>query len=155
MEGDGGEGSWHVLSALGVGLPGLLLALAGFLALAGGMGWDRWVERSGELAAGKWLDGARIGLASLGWGMLYGSGSLVGFWFLSYSFQEVKAVIAEQFKKQRFDEGFAQGRVSGRAEGRADRDREWADYLARQAAAAQAGQPFNEPTPAERERNSG
>ena len=155
MEGGEGKDSQHVLSALGVGLPGLLLALAGFLGIAGAGSWDQLVERSGELAAGSWGDGLRIGLASLGWGMLYGSGSLVGFWFLGYSFQEVKAVIAEQFKKQRFDEGFAQGRVSGRAEGRADRDREWADYLARQAAAAQAGQPFNEPTPAERERNSG
>ena len=147
MEGDEGKDSQHVLSALGVGLPGLLLALAGFLALAGGMGWDHWVERSGELAAGSWGDGLRIGLASLGWGMLYGSGSLVGFWFLAYSFQEVKGMIAERYKEQRYRDGFAKGQIA--------RDREWTEYLARQAAAAREGVPFNEPTPAEREKNSG
>lgn len=155
MEGDGEKDSQHVLSALGVGLLGLLLALVGFLAIAGAVSWDQLVERSGELAAGNGLDWIRIGLASVGWGMLYGSGSLVGFWFLAYSFQEVKAMIAEQFKERRFQKGLAEGRREGQAQGRADRDREWVDYLARQAAAAREGVPFNEPTPAEREKNSG
>ena len=147
MEGDEGKDSQHVLSALGVGLGGLLLALAGFLVIVGAVSWDQLVERSGELAAGSWVDGARIFLASVGWGMLYGSGSLVGFWFLAYSFPEVKTMIAEQFKKQRFAAGFAKGQES--------RDREWQEYLARQAAAAREGIPFTEPTPAEREKNSG
>ena len=62
---------------------------------------------------------------------------------LTYVIVEGVAMLAEQFKKKRFDAGLEEGRAKERAE----RDALWEAWLERQQAALSRGEPFNEPPP--------
>ena len=139
MEGDGEKDSRHGFSQLWVGPKWFLFILAAVLLTAlAAAAWFICVE--GEaLPAG--AVGARFLLYPMAaaYGLAHGGAALLTLWFFGYALQEVKTMIAEQFKEQRFQKGLAQGR----AQERVDRDREWQEYLARQAAAEREGVPFN------------
>ena len=67
--------------------------------------------------------------------------------------------LAERYLRRRYWEGFAdglaevraEGRAEGRVEGRVERDGEWRAWLSRMQEAEAWGEPFDEPTPAEKE----
>ena len=62
---------------------------------------------------------------------------------LTYVIVEGAAMLAEQFKKKRYDAGLEEGRAKERAE----RDALWEAWLERQQAAFSRGEPFDEPPP--------
>ena len=57
------------------------------------------------------------------------------------------SMLAERYLRRRYREG----RAEGRAEERAERDVEWATWLMRRQEAEARGEPFDEPSPAEKE----
>ena len=61
------------------------------------------------------------------------------------------SMLAERYLRRRYREGRAEGRVEGRVEERA----EWAAWLRRLQEAEARGEPFDEPSPAEREERNG
>ena len=65
------------------------------------------------------------------------------------------SMLAERYLRRRYQEGRTEGRAEGRAEGRvegrSERDAEWATWLTRRQEAEARGEPFDEPSPAEKE----
>ena len=141
--------SRHGFSQLWVG-PKWFLFMAAMVVLTILIAAAWFLSEHAPLPAGGFLGRALLYPMAAVYGLLHGSAVLLSLWFFGYFFQEVKEMIAELYKERRFQEGLAQGRTEGQAEGRTERDREWTEYLARQAAAAREGVPFAEPTPAER-----
>ena len=72
---------------------------------------------------------------------------------VSTAIVEGAMIFAERYLKHRFERGIEQGRHEGREEGReegtkSERQR-WVDWMARKQAAEDAGEAFDEPSPAE------
>ena len=64
-------------------------------------------------------------------------------------------IFAEKYLKHRFEKGLEEGREEGREEG-AERERErWVEWMARKEAAENAGEVFDEPSPAEMRGSNG
>ena len=65
------------------------------------------------------------------------------------------SMLAERYLRRRYQEGRvegrSEGRIEGRVEGRSERDAEWAAWLVRRQEAEAQGEPFDEPSPAEKE----
>ena len=80
---------------------------------------------------------------------------LISLWFINYAIPEVRKMISEMFKQQRFEQGLAQGIELGREQGielghrrgRQDQQKAWEDWNGRRETAQANGQPFTEPPP--------
>lgn len=64
---------------------------------------------------------------------------------------EGKSIGLEEGKAMGKSIGIAEGKAMGKAAGIAEANREWLEWFANKAAADAAGEPFDEPSPAERE----
>ena len=106
-----------------------------------------WYEIGHETADDGWDTAIAIGI-----GMSY-CVVISSAW--AYVLVEVVEMLAEQFKKKRFDAGVEVGEVrgeirgieKGRAVERLERDALWEAWLERQQAAQSRGEPFDEPPP--------
>ena len=58
----------------------------------------------------------------------------------------------EKTRAEGLVEGRVEGRAEGRAEARAERDAEWEVWVYKKSLAEARGEPFDEPSPAERDR---
>ena len=74
---------------------------------------------------------------------------------LSTAIVEGAMIFAERYLKHRFERGIEQGRHEGREEGTKSERQRWVDWMARKQAAEDAGEAFDEPSPAERARSNG
>ena len=68
-----------------------------------------------------------------------------------YALVEGVAMIYERYAKRRFQEGKEEGREVERNE----RDKEWLSWMQRREEALASGEPFNEPSPAEKPSKNG
>ena len=78
---------------------------------------------------------------------------------ISTTIVEGALIFAERYLKHRFERGREQGREEGREEGRAegaDEERKrWKEWMARKQVAEDAGETFDEPSPAESQNSNG
>ena len=89
---------------------------------------------------------------------------IVGFFFiLSHLLEEIMFGYAKLFRNRVYAEGKAEGKAEGIAEGIAEGKAEgfqmanqaWVEWFQRKEAAEAAGEPFDEPSPAEQHQNGG
>ncbi len=70
---------------------------------------------------------------------------------VSTTIVEGALIFAEKYLKHRYE----RGREEGRAEGADEERKRWEAWMARKQAAENAGEPFDEPSPAETQRSNG
>ena len=89
---------------------------------------------------------------------------IVGFFFiLSHILEEIMFGYAKLFRNRVYAEGKAEGIAEGKAEGIAEgkvegfqmANQAWVEWFQRKEAAEAAGEPFDEPSPAEQHQNGG
>ena len=85
---------------------------------------------------------------------------IVGFFFiLSHLLEEIMFGYAKLFRNRVYAEGKAEGKAEGIAEGKAEgfqmANQAWVEWFQRKEAAEAAGEPFDEPSPAEQHQNGG
>ena len=89
---------------------------------------------------------------------------IVGFFFIfAYILEEIMFGYAKLFRNRVYAEGKAEGIAEGKAEGIAEGKAEgfqmanqaWVEWFQRKEAAEAAGEPFDEPSPAEQHQNGG
>ncbi len=89
---------------------------------------------------------------------------IVGFFFIfAYILEEIMFGYAKLFRNRVYAEGKAEGKAEGIAEGIAEGKAEgfqmanqaWVEWFQRKEAAEAAGEPFDEPSPAEQHQNGG
>ena len=76
-----------------------------------------------------------------------------------YALVEGTAMLYERYAKRRFQEGRQEGRQEGEEKGRqterVERDKEWISWMQRREEALATGEPFDEPSPAEKPSKNG
>ena len=85
---------------------------------------------------------------------------IVGFFFIfAYILEEIMFGYAKLFRDRVYAEGKAEGIAEGIAEGKAEglqlANQAWVEWFQRKEAAEAAGEPFDEPSPAEQRENDG
>ena len=79
-------------------------------------------------------------------GFVTASFCLVSLWFINYAIPEVRKMIAEMFKQQRYDLGHRRGLEQGLAQAAAQQ-KAWEGWNRRRETAQANGEPFTEPPP--------
>ena len=74
---------------------------------------------------------------------------------ISTSIVEGALIFAEKYLKHRYERGREEGREEGRAVGVDEERQRWKEWMLRKQVAEEAGEPFNEPSPAETPRSDG
>ncbi len=144
-DGDDRESIWSVPQATKTAY--FVLFIVHFIAGIGLLIWrgERGHETPADYALYIWLKSGSIALGSAAAALIYAE---VGRYLLVLS--RSLEVWLEKKREERREEGRVEGRVEGREEGRVEADAEWSAWLARMREAQAKGEPFDEPTPLEK-----
>ena len=123
----------------------IIVVIGFFLILIAETGWT-WQELAAEAQCGGLtqdpLCWAPLFPRAVVQGFISASFCLVSLWFINYAIPEVRKMIAEMFKQQRYEAGFRRGLAQAAAQQKA-----WEDWNRRRETAQANGLPFTEPPP--------
>ncbi len=124
----------------------IIVVIGFFLILIAETGWT-WQELAAKAQCGDLtqdlLCWAPLFPRAVVQGFITASFCLVSLWFINYAIPEVRKMIAEMFKQQRYETGLQQGLLQGRQ----TQQKAWEDWNCRRETAQANGEPFTEPPP--------
>ena len=132
----------------------IIVVIGFFLILIAETGWT-WQELAAKAQCGGLtqdpLCWAPLFPRAVVQGFVTASFCLVSLWFINYAIPEVRKMIAEMFKQQRYElghrRGLEQGLEQGIQQGSQTQQKAWEDWNRRRETAQANGLPFTEPPP--------
>ena len=128
----------------------IIVVVGFFLILIAETGWT-WQELAAKAQCGALtqdpLCWAPLFPRAVVQGFITASFCLVSLWFINYAIPEVRKMISEMFKQQRYDLGHRRGLEQGIQQGIQTQQKAWEGWNRRRETAQANGEPFTEPPP--------